>query len=395
MVRGSIRGRHSIRVRRRSHRENPGVREANFLVSAMRPLRRPQSTATLSSCRARRAPRERLNGPRRRSDAYALLHGDGDHQCGPSSGRRIDLHRSSQRRDLIAGASQSESAFVQPGRDRERIETHTVIVDGAEKDPSRLGDADADLRRVGMLADVGQRLLDNAINSRCDHRRQAVDRGVDGYPDSAPLRETVGQELERSRKTEIVQDPRPQFVRQAPELLLDPVQMGIDVAQALPHRGGQIVSDFREHHVRGGEQLARLVVKRLGNPLRLALEAVVQTPKRRFALDLIHRSIHGRDEITDACGGRIKSGLSIARSVLVVYLKRLDGGNRAAGRIGSIEGTLRTASSLTGFPSASTELIATKWTAWSGSIVHLSHFVSTTFLSEPVLGSFQRTSSTK
>src|SRR5262252_4692570 len=109
--------------------------------------------------------------------------------------------------------------------------------------------------------------------------------------------------------------------------------MRIDVAKALARGRRQVAGGLGEHRVGGGEQLARFVMERLGDPLRLPLQAVVQTPKHRFGLRLIRADAHGRDEATDGTG---------------LKRERLGGGSRVAARAGSV-GRLRRTSSLTGF----------------------------------------------
>ena len=67
------------------------------------------------------------------------------------------------------------------------------------------------------------------------------------------------------------------------------------------------MSGLCEHHVGGGEQLPRLVVQRLRNPLRLALEGVVQAAKRCLGLDAIHCGAHTGDIGADIQSGPINS----------------------------------------------------------------------------------------
>ena len=71
-----------------------------------------------------------------------------------------------------------------------------------------------------MLADVGQRLLNSAIerdrNGLCGLRQSGV--GGDGHDDAAQAREPFRERLDRLDESQVLERGRPQHVRQALEI---------------------------------------------------------------------------------------------------------------------------------------------------------------------------------
>ena len=105
-----------------------------------------------------------------------------------------------------------------------------------------------------MLGHVGQRFLDDAVERRLGGRRQPLARrSLDGDLEPRAFRGAVGQELERRAQAEVVQDRRPELVREVAQLLLDLVQEPAHVLQPPRGRGRQVAGDVGEADVDGGE----------------------------------------------------------------------------------------------------------------------------------------------
>ena len=137
---------------------------------------------------------------------------------------------------------------------------------------------DARAARPGVLEHVVQRLLDDPIQSDLHHGGQAAgffpfyrdrDTGAPGH--------VFGEELQRGQQAQPIEDDWPQFVREVPQLRLDPVQQRLDLLQPGTALRRQLVRYVGDSEVHRGKELSRLVVQRVCDPLRLVFQRLVQS----------------------------------------------------------------------------------------------------------------------
>src|SRR5712691_3732441 len=170
------------------------------------------------------------------------LHRNDDEELGPAPGSRDDLQRTADGVEALLDPEEPEAA-VSPPRQRGRVEPRAVVMDGAAQDAALAREGDRDAARLRVLRHVRQRLLNDT-----------VERG-----------------LGRRREPEVVEDRRAQLVGEVPQLLLDLVEEPTHLVQALRRAGREVARDVGEHDVHGRQELAGLVVERVGDPLDLLL----------------------------------------------------------------------------------------------------------------------------
>jgi len=205
----------------------------------------------------------------------SILERDGDDEIGSAPLRGSHVETASERREPFAHDGEIQSRGGAIPRNPTDVEAVAVVLDRAVEHAVDLAHVDSDGRRAGVPGHVVQRFQDDAIDAS-RHRGREVGQGrcLNGYRDSAPPANAVGEELERGGEPAI-ERLRPHLARDAPELVLDRVEVLAHVVDAGANGLRNVTNDFRQRQVRRAEQLARFVVERLRNRTGLALEPVV------------------------------------------------------------------------------------------------------------------------
>ena len=132
------------------------------------------------------------------------------------TGIRLDPEVAAEERDALAHALEAEPVLSRP----RGVEPAPVVLDHGRHRAGRPGQHDADRVRLGVLGDVRQRLLDDAVErgldlggSRPTPRRLEVDR------DARLLGEALREPLERGDEPEVVERFRPQLDGQPANVL--------------------------------------------------------------------------------------------------------------------------------------------------------------------------------
>ena len=136
-------------------------------------------------------------------------------------------------------------------------------------------------RRLRVPHDVVQRFLHAAVERRLHGRRQPPLRRalhLDHQPTA--FRHPVRQELQGGQESEVIEDGRPELVGQTPQLAFHLFQEILDGLQARARPRGELPRDLLQREMHRAEELACLVVERVGDPLRLLLQPLVQAPQR-------------------------------------------------------------------------------------------------------------------
>jgi hypothetical protein len=125
--------------------------------------------------------------------------------------------------------------------------------------------------------------LHDAVERRLHEGRQPVlDRRLDGHPDTRAVRDAPCEEIQGRREAEVVEDRRPEVVRQRPQVGLGASEELRDLVQAPRVGACQVVTQPGERQVDGGEELSRLVVELTSDPPRFLFPRL-QDPERERA----------------------------------------------------------------------------------------------------------------
>lgn len=220
-----------------------------------------------------------------------FLQRHGGDQIGAAPCRCVDLEAGAENGKPFADAEQSESR----ARRRPRVESDAVVRNAAAEDTRQFVDLEQDMRGARMPADVCESFLNETVDRGLDRRRnRAVDTARDGDGETG-ADERAGREApDRRRQSELVEDARPQFMRERSELLFDRVQIFLDLHEMLADRRGGNGDRFRQRVVRGDQHLATLIVKRLADRSRLRFERGVQ-PAQDLGIGGRMAALPGRD----------------------------------------------------------------------------------------------------
>jgi hypothetical protein len=138
---------------------------------------------------------------------------------------------------------------------------------------------------VGVLAHIVERLLDDAVQDGLDRGgKAAFPLALHLDPEPGAPGDSLGEHVESRHQPEIVENGGAQVVRQAAQLLLDPVEQRLHRLQPGGGRRREVASDVVERQVHGGEELSRLVVQLVGDAAGLILEELVQPSERGIGL---------------------------------------------------------------------------------------------------------------
>ena len=164
-----------------------------------------------------------------------------------------------------------------------RVEARAVVLDHGDDGPVLAGEQDADVARAGVLDDVRQRLLDDAVEGGLDFAREPLlaELRLQVDPEPRLLAERGGEPLDRRHEAEVVERGRAQLDRERAHVLQrrdDELAHGRD-------RGARLVAPDRllerlQPEQDRGERLAGLVVELAGEPAPLELLGLDDTPHR-------------------------------------------------------------------------------------------------------------------
>ena len=154
------------------------------------------------------------------------------------------------------------------------VEPGSVVLDHRGDAGCAAGERDADVLRVRVLDDVGERLLHDSVERSLHVAGQSrlSERGVEVDPNVRLFSERLGQPLERRYEPEVVEHRRAQLYGQAAHVL----ERAHDVLPQLGERrarrvvGQRFLERFQPQQD-GGERLAGLVVELAGQPASLQL----------------------------------------------------------------------------------------------------------------------------
>src|SRR5262249_48365732 len=149
-------------------------------------------------------------------------------------------------------------------------EAHAVIRDRAPDAARLVIDPNAHASRAGMLHDVEHSLLDDAIE-RCLHDRGETPAGgtVHTHVEPATLYHPLGQALEGRNEPEIVQHGWTKLGGETPQVVGTLIETAAALRDAVPARGRHLARDVSQRKLGRDDQLPRLVVDFMGQPLRL------------------------------------------------------------------------------------------------------------------------------
>src|SRR5438132_1499899 len=253
------------------------------------------STRNPSRSRSARTPWRKIlwsSAKRIRSD-ISVPERDGDEQLGALPLRRLDRQRSAQGVRPLPDPDEAEASLPAARQDRRDAEAYAVIPNGTTDGAFRAPDLDVHPSRLRMAHGVGQRLLHAPVEGRLHGRRQPpFCRALHRDDEPASLRHPVRQELQGRQEPEVVEDGRPELVGQPAEFLLHLIEEFPDGVEARASPRRQPVRELLQRQMHSAEQLARVVVERVGDPLRFLLQPLVQAPQgllRLLALGHIPR----------------------------------------------------------------------------------------------------------
>ena len=118
-------------------------------------------------------------------------------------------------------------------------------------------------RGFRVFGDVRERFLRDAVQGGLDSGRQrSIDGRLHGDEDSPALRDTVGQKLEGRNQSEVIEDGRPELMREIAQSNLDLVQQAPGVLNPLGHIGRPFGADVRESEMHRCQELRGFVMQR-------------------------------------------------------------------------------------------------------------------------------------
>src|SRR2546427_8155980 len=201
-----------------------GVQTCALPISASWPSPTSATIANPScSSRALRPWRTiRWSSARRIRVGTACLHRYANDQLGPASWDRGDVQGSPDRVQPLLDSDEAEAARAPARLHGEDVEPRTVVANRAAQEPTVPREPDRHAACLGVLGDVGQRLLDDPVQGRLGRRGHALARhSLDRDLQPRSPRDAIGEKLDRRVKAEIVEDRRAQLVGEVSELLFD------------------------------------------------------------------------------------------------------------------------------------------------------------------------------
>src|SRR5512144_1105764 len=108
----------------------------------------------------------------------SALRRDPDQQLRPATRLRIDLQRPTDRVEALAHPGQPQALALRAREDGGHVEAHAVVADEAAKAPRLPGEANPHVPGSRVPGDVGERLLDDAVQGGLDVRGLAVLQGA-------------------------------------------------------------------------------------------------------------------------------------------------------------------------------------------------------------------------
>jgi hypothetical protein len=199
---------------------------------------------------------------------------------------RPDLKRSGKVRQSLAHSAEPQASMNACHPDGIRVETDSIVAHGATEHVILPDEANDDAGRTRVPGHVRQRFLHGPVDEGLDGGRQAAaGRSLNRDTKSGSPGNALCKEFHTGHEAEIIQEHRPELVREAAELLLDLGEHVPDDLHAFACAVRQLGPKILQGHVDAGKQLARLVVQRMSNPSGLSLQDLMQGPgsRRRVA----------------------------------------------------------------------------------------------------------------
>jgi hypothetical protein len=148
-------------------------------------------------------------------------------------------------------------------------------------------------RRMRVFDDIRQRFLSDPVQRGLHGGREpAVHGPCDPYVQGRSARDPVGEEPNRGHESEVLEDPRPQLVVQAPKLLRKLVEDAAHLLNTLAGAGRDVARHIGQSQLRGGDELSGFVVELMGDAPRLRLECIVLPPQGRCRSHAVGRRAH-------------------------------------------------------------------------------------------------------
>ena len=198
-------------------------------------------------------------------------------QLRPATWGRIHRQRSSEHLQALADPNQPEPF----PRQLRRLHANTVVTNAAVEKPGMLFHFDDNPLSVGVLADVRDRFLDQAIDC-CFHQhgQRSGDPCRKRRRDAAPDAQAINEESERRHEAKIVEDARAQLVGELAELLLDCLEVIFHFIETVARDWRDELPRFGQRGVGRRQDLTGFVMKCLPDRTRLFLEGSVDAPER-------------------------------------------------------------------------------------------------------------------
>src|SRR5207244_10758532 len=128
--------------------------------------------------------------------------------------------------ETFTHADQSHSRTAPPVQYAIDVEADAVVLNGAVQSIRHSPYLYACARGPSVARDVVQRFLHRAIDRRLDRRRELAQRTrVDGDDESASLLHAAREKFQCSNEADLLEESRPDFVRDPAQLLFDRVEV--------------------------------------------------------------------------------------------------------------------------------------------------------------------------
>src|SRR6478736_119339 len=193
---------------------------------------------------------------------------DGGTEAGAAPGGGVDGEFPAHEAHPLAEPHETQLAGNGLGRLGAGDEALAVVAELEAHVVLRAGDDDVDLPGLGVLGDVGEPLLDDAVEDNFALRVELLGvlglGGVEAHGEAGALAEALHVVAQRRQQTQVIEHRRPELARELVDVahrLLDQVLGFAEAARGVRRDRLEGGAEDGEIHVDGGQRLADLVVQ--------------------------------------------------------------------------------------------------------------------------------------